>query len=197
MEMMESLTHRMQTFAVEYCLDHDGKKAAIRAGYSEHTAAVRACKLLKHPGVKLLIDRLDKKSRDDFEIQRYEILYHLWACATRDGRNLVNDRGELLSPQEIKNLPDSVGLAIDSIKQKVIRRWTEDDGTEVDILETEIKLVSKAAAIEMAMKHKGLFELDNAQQKHVTIDFDQLFKDQRHTIDVDSIEERLRIEEQG
>ena len=186
---------RQRAFVLEYLVDHKQTDAAIRAGYSAKTAHVTACKLMKKVPVRRLIDQLEKKSREDFQIQRYEVLYHLHAMATRDGRDLVSDDGKLLEPEELKALPDGIGLAIDVIKQKVLRHTTNDDGTEETILETEVKLVSKAAAVDMAMRHKGLFEADKSEVK-VVMDFDQMIQDQRHTIDAGPIEERLRLEEQ-
>ena len=193
---MKGLSDREAKFVLEYMLCLNGAEAARKTGLSKKAPAIAAHKMMNRPHVKKAIDTMMEKDRKDFEIQRNEILYNLWACATRDGRKFVNDRGELISPQEIKDLPDELGLAIDSIKQKVVRRWKEDE-VEVDILETEIKLVPKATALDMAMKHKGLFELDNQQKEALSINFDQLIRDQRSTIDVDPIEERLRLEEQG
>ncbi|MCM1115619.1 MAG: terminase small subunit [Clostridium sp.] len=44
-------TEKMNKFCQEYVVDYNGTRAAIRAGYSEKTAAVQASRLLKDPNV--------------------------------------------------------------------------------------------------------------------------------------------------
>ena len=44
--MAERLTYQKECFVDEYLIDFNGTKAAIRAGYSEHTAAQQASRLL-------------------------------------------------------------------------------------------------------------------------------------------------------
>jgi phage terminase small subunit len=192
---LAELTPKMKAFALEYCLSGNGAEAAVLAGYAKKGAAVRAHKLLNHPGVSALVEQLNRKSREEFEIHRQEVLLRLWMLVTRDPRKYLTEDAVLDAIHLKHGLEDREAAAIDGIKQKVLKRY-EDDGVKVEILQTEVKLSPIAPAIEMAMRHKGLFELDNAQQKEaLTIDFDQLLRDQRHTIDVNPIEERLKIEE--
>lgn len=187
------LSDREAKFVLEYMLCLNMSEAARKTGLSKKAPGMAGKKMMARPHVKLAIEKLQEKDRKDFEIQRYEILYNLWACATRDGRKFVNDRGELISPQEIKDLPDELGLAIDSVKQKVVRRWTEEDGTETEILETELKLVSKAAALDMAMKHKGLFAQGDFGPVMVC-DFSSLYQDNRGIIEANPVNKRLEAE---
>jgi phage terminase small subunit len=58
---LPKLTERQRLFCAEYMKDHNGKQAAIRAGYSEHTAAVQACDLLTRPHLQVEIQRLADK----------------------------------------------------------------------------------------------------------------------------------------
>jgi len=51
-------------FAQEYLVDRNGTRAMIRAGYSKHTAAEQASRMLKRPEVKAYIQKLkDKRSK--------------------------------------------------------------------------------------------------------------------------------------
>lgn len=52
------LTNKQLAFCREYVIDSNGKQAAIRAGYSEHTAESQASRLLSNVKVKVEIDRL-------------------------------------------------------------------------------------------------------------------------------------------
>jgi len=193
--MGNAISLKMKSFVLEFLLDGNQRQAAIRAGCAEKSAHKTAGRWMQHPGVKKLIAKLEQKTQEEFEIQRHEILYHLHAMATRDSRDLVDAKGKLLDPAELKKLPDSIGLAIDGIKQKVLRRTTDEDGTIEEIIETEVKLVSKASAVDMAMRHKGLFDADKDNAQTLVIDFDKLVLDQRKTIDVDPLEQRLLEEE--
>ena len=49
---------RQIQFAQEYVIDFNGKQAAIRAGYSERSAEVTACKMLRTAKVRSEIERL-------------------------------------------------------------------------------------------------------------------------------------------
>jgi len=185
-------------FACLYVKDggKNGRQAAIDAGFSEKTAAVRAVKILKDPRMKAIVGKMLKEQRDKFAIEADEILWHLWACATRNGKDFVDKKGVLLiTSQNINDLSDEVTAAIDSIKQKR-RVYTTEDGETIEEIETEVRLVSKAAALDMAMKHKGLFAPQEVHGK-LTFDFDKLYQDQRDTIDVDPIEQKLLEEERS
>lgn len=58
--MAEELTVKQRRFVEEYCIDWNGTRAAIAAGYSEDTAAVIASENLIKPNIRKAIDeRLD------------------------------------------------------------------------------------------------------------------------------------------
>lgn len=188
------LTDRQSRFVLEYLLSGKGAESAVKAGYSKRTSAVAASKLLASPNVKLAIEFFQKKDREQFEIQRHEIIWRLWACVTRDALKLLTEDG-VIDPQHLLNLDPREAAAIDGFKQKISRRYTEDDGTVVEILETEVRLMPLAAALDLAMRHKGLFEAQKNETK-LTIDFDALYRDHSKILDVDPIEQRL-LKEQG
>lgn len=54
---MAKMTAKQQRFCDEYLIDLDGTKAAIRAGYSEKTAAVIASENLRKPNIREYIDK--------------------------------------------------------------------------------------------------------------------------------------------
>ena len=185
-------------FACAYVLRGctNGKQAAIEAGYSKKTAAFRAVKILKDPRMKALLGKMLNNQYKEFKLEAAEILWHLWACATRNGKDYVDERGHLLlTSQNINDLPDEVTAAIDSIKQKR-KVYTTKNGKTVEEIETDIKLVDKGKCIDMAMKHKGLFAPQEVHGRLEVFDFDKLYQSQRQTLDVDPIEQKL-LEEQN
>lgn len=184
------LTDLQRRFCLEYLQDYNGARAARRAGYKGKNCDVIAAKLMRNPIVKAFIGRFEQQSQQDFEISRYEILKHLAACATRNAKQFVDRQGRLLlDGQNINDLPDEVTCAVDTIRQKR-RSWMTRDGEEVVEVETEIRLVPKAQAIEMCMKHKGLFAPQQVDVRGgmVTVDWDKLRSEAEAP---DPIEQRL------
>ena len=53
---METVTKKMM-FVAEYAVDYNATQAAIRAGYSEHTAYSQGSRLLKDVEVRTAIDK--------------------------------------------------------------------------------------------------------------------------------------------
>jgi phage terminase small subunit len=71
------LTDQQEVFCQEYLKDLNGKEAAIRAGYSEHTAAEQASRLLAHPLVKERVQALMDKRAKRVEISADRVLKEL------------------------------------------------------------------------------------------------------------------------
>jgi phage terminase small subunit len=72
----EGFNARQQRFCDEYLIDMNGTRAAIRAGYSEHTAREIGSKLLTRPNVSQYIAERQKllqnsKIADAAEVERY------------------------------------------------------------------------------------------------------------------------------
>lgn len=70
------LTIRQRAFADCYLELGNVADAAIKAGYSKNYAMAHACKLLKHPGIKELIEKRlkeieDKRIADASEVLKY------------------------------------------------------------------------------------------------------------------------------
>ena len=53
------MNRRQRAFALEYSLDHNGARAAVRAGYSERRSKQQASVLLARPDVVAEVARLD------------------------------------------------------------------------------------------------------------------------------------------
>lgn len=87
-----SLTDQMRRFALEYTVDFNGKAAAIRAGYSEKTAAAAASKMLAREDVQDLVQKSMAKLAEKTEINAERVLREAWGIATADVNELVEFR---------------------------------------------------------------------------------------------------------
>lgn len=78
------MTEMQKCFAFEFVIDLDGPSAAIRAGYSKHTAASQSSQLLALPKIQNEIERLKERAarvrrRDDKWL--FDILAEIIDCA--------------------------------------------------------------------------------------------------------------------
>lgn len=74
MERRPKLKPKRSKFIDEYILSFDGKASAIKAGYSEHSAKVIACRLLQNPEVREEYEiRLAEYKRKN-EVRREKVL---------------------------------------------------------------------------------------------------------------------------
>lgn len=196
-ESFGKLPEKQVRFLMEYLVDYNGKAAALRAGYTEASAGQMAHKILAKTPVKRFLAKFEKESQEAFEIDRYEILRHLAAVATRNAKWLVDDDGVLLlAGQNINDLPDEVTIAVEGIKQKVKKYYDDRGEVSYEILTTEIKLASKTEAIAMCMKHKGLFAPEQHDVRLApSVDWAAIKAEKQKTIDVDPVKQRLLEEE--
>ena len=182
---LHRLTDKERVFIEEYRKSLDGTAAALVAFNckSRNSAAALACKVLKRPLVKKALGKLLEDDRRRREVEADEILTHLADCATRNAKLLFDENGILVFTHKIINgkkkgktihdLPDEITNTVDGVKQKV-KRYETEDGTVVVEVETELKLVSKASAIDMAMKHEGLYAPNKNLVGVVGVEWDKL-----------------------
>ena len=78
-----SLTKQQKAFAHEYSVDHSGKQAAVRAGYSEKTAKNAASRLLANVAVKQLVEKLDSDTFAAAGLDAAEMLREAWYGSIR------------------------------------------------------------------------------------------------------------------
>ena len=182
-----TLTNLERAFVEEYKKDGDGTRAILAAGSKCKTrkaASVLACVMLKRPRVAAAVGYLFNEERKRRTIEADTVLEHVADCATRDARLLFDANGILVLNHRIgpdgtvvgstiHNLPEKVTNAIDSVKQRR-RIITLINGTVIEEVETELKLVSKAAALDMAMKHKGLFAAEKSDQRVLHVSWEEL-----------------------
>lgn len=83
------LTPKQARFVLEYMKDGNGTQAAIRAGYSAHTAQMQASRLLLNVMVQAFIRRERGKVESKLEMTRDEYTARMKQLFTADPRGLV------------------------------------------------------------------------------------------------------------
>ena len=86
---MAKLTAKQQRFCDEYLIDLNATQAAIRAGYSEKTAAVIATENLRKPNIAEYIKiRMDEKEKELIADQN-EVMKYLTSVMRREKKESV------------------------------------------------------------------------------------------------------------
>lgn len=193
------LTARQKAFVKSYVISHNATRAAIDAGFSKKSAYAAGARLLANELVDKEIRALEKKIGDHLKLEAETILAQLFYCATRNGADFIDEDGLVIT--DIRRLPKRACEAIDAIEQEAFYDVDEDGNETLRSVKTKLKLVPKATAIDMAMKHKGLFSAERLDVK-LSINWDDMYKNQYNpkegednVIDVKpvDIEERIAL----
>jgi phage terminase small subunit len=135
---------------------NNATQAAITAGYSARTAYSQGQRLLKNVEVSGQLAKAAEKVAEITGLTAEHTLRETARISAFDPARLYHPDGSL---KKITEMDDDTRAAIASIEvdEKVI------DG-EVVGRTTKIKLLDKVRALEMAMRHLGLYERDNQQR---------------------------------
>lgn len=158
------LTPKMAAFAAEWPVDWNATKAAMRAGYSVQTAAVRGYQLSHDPRIRKIVDAATQSRIDALGITKDRVLLELKRIAMLDRRKVAKWR------------PDSVETLSEDEDGLVIRRETsahieltpsdelDDDaaaaiaGIKMTKYGPEVQFESKAQALQLLGKELGMFK---------------------------------------
>jgi len=130
-----------ERFCLEYVIDMNGTKAAIRSGYSARSAKEQASDLLTKPNIEARIKELSKKVSDKLEITAEMVLAEYAAIAFCD---------------TFEHVDCNTGKIKDGANGRLFK--------QVSIKETQFgksrsyKLHSKLPALEILAKYTGLLE---------------------------------------
>ena len=128
------MNKRQERFAHEYSVDHNATKAAVRAGYSERTAAQSGARVLANVAVKQLVIKLDERKN---------------AALGVEGVEAVRVVGELLAEARV--------LVPRVWKGRVVSYVDPESGEEVVI--TEFRAAALAGRLaELQVRLAGLLE---------------------------------------
>lgn len=155
------MTKKQKRFVEEYLIDLNATQAAIRAGYSPHTAKDIGCENLAKPNIAAAISQAMAERSRRTGINQDRVLQEL----ARIGFAKITD---VVDPDTAKIRPDASDddlACIQSIKIK-----PNEFG-----IEREVKLYDKKSALVDLGKHLGLFkdkmELTGDMDLNITIDY--------------------------
>lgn len=150
------LSTKLERFCQEYVVDNNGLQAAMRAGYAEKGAGVRASELLKRSKVELRIKELRGELRERAGVTADMVVAELAKIGFAEMGDYIEEGNQIT---DLKLLPAEKRAVIQSIKKT---EYETEWGTRVT---TQFTLHSKTTALEMLGKHLGIFSMDNSQRR--------------------------------
>ena len=138
------LRPKQRRFVEEYAIDFNATQAAIRAGYSERTAAEIGSENLRKPLIQMALAEENERRSTRCEVTADRVLLEISRLAFADIRGAFDEQGRL---KPVRNLDDDLAPAVAAVEVSV-------GLTDVT---KRIKLWDKGAALERLGRHLGLF----------------------------------------
>lgn len=139
------LSRRQRLFVEEYLVDLNGKRAAIRAGYSQKNTASIACTLLKQPKVAAAVrEAMDARAKRT-QITADRVLREFARIAFVDIRSFTEPGKESLTVKSLDALSADDAAAIAEVRRS-------SDGKSL-----KVKLHDKKHALDRIARHLGLY----------------------------------------
>lgn len=110
---MAGLTDKQQRFVDEYLIDLNATQAAIRAGYSEKTAAAIGAENLIKPNIQNAIQEAQAKRQEQTQIDAAYVLRRLVEIDQMDVLDIMDDNGNV---KPIKDWPKTWRQYISNIE---------------------------------------------------------------------------------
>lgn len=171
--MRHKLTVQRKAFCVAYLEHYNATRAAIKAGYARRSAGISGNKLLKVPEVREYIRELqDRRLKESFvTAARIETELSKLAFSNImdyiDVKSFVRDAdGVREADERDADTPQFQRIQIKDLKEIDTAAVQEIKQTRSGI---QIKLHSKDQALEKLMRRKGMFEVDNSQQRPIIV----------------------------
>lgn len=156
--MAKKLTDKQEQFCIEYLLDLNATQAAIRAGYSKHTAQRIGSENLSKPLIKDRIHELRKTLQINTLVTAERVVNELAKIGFSNLKEYLKSDNAIT---DISKLPDDVAAAVESIQTDIRHDSGDSDGYTEKV---KIKLHSKLGALTDLGRHLGIFEKDNSQK---------------------------------
>lgn len=165
------LTPKQQRFVAEYLIDLNATQAAIRAGYSAHTANEQGSQLLANLSVAAEVQRRRQEQLASLDLDSRKVLQELAILCHSDVRDFdMTEDGDLVLRPEAS---EAAWRAVSSVKRKT-KHIPQKNGEPITERDLEFRLWDKNTAISNAMKHLGLLK-DNGgvtiNQQFVTVHY--------------------------
>lgn len=144
-----------EVFAREYVIDRNATRAAIAAGYSERSAHVSGCRLLKRAKVLILIDKHNSRLSKKADITAEKVLQELQRLAFSNMQDYLTVLPNGMADIDLSKLTRDQAASIQEIK--VDTTGGTGDGERRQVLRTTFKLADKGQNLERLGRHLKLF----------------------------------------
>lgn len=146
----EKQRQRREVFVREYCVDLNGTRAAIAAGFGSSGAAVRATELLQEPEVVEQIDAILAERVVRLEIKGQRVLETLYALVTFDVRAFYDADGKL---KPVKDLSSDAQLALAGFDvSELYEHFGKGQARAIGTV-TKIRLAKRTDAAQILVKY--------------------------------------------
>ncbi len=142
-----SLTAKQQAFVKEYLVDLNATQAAIRAGYSESSAAVVGSQNLRKPNIEKAIEIEMDKRGERTRVTQDRVVKELAKLAFSNMKSFMKWGPENVQLLRSDQLSEEDAACVSEVTQTT----TSTGGT------IRIKLHDKRAALELLGRHLGMF----------------------------------------
>jgi hypothetical protein len=192
-EPVRRLTPKQQRFVQEYLIDLNATQAAIRAGYSERTAASIGAENLIKPEIAQAVEAAQSKLAAKAEITQSQILEEIDRLALSDTGDLFDMDGDTLRMKPMKEWPLAARRAISAIK---IRRYPEKlpPITEEQFQRLEDIASGKAYDFEIS---RALLPEDQAFMKSLVADLRAVYWQQYEILEIKLWDKNSALEKAG
>jgi phage terminase small subunit len=161
------LTPKQARFAEEYIVDLNGKRAAIRAGYSPKTAEVQASRLLSFAKVRKAIKAAMEARSRRTGITADRVVLELEKLAFLNISDFIEVHAD--GSVHIDMLRATRDRAA-AIRDVVIRRSAEGSGNEgASVKLTRIQLCNKLKALDMLAQHLSMYAMSERRGRRPTL----------------------------
>lgn len=153
--MTMALTAKMIRFAEEYIIDLNATQAAIRAGYSENTAAETGYENLRKPQIAEYIQKLMDERSKRTEITADRVLQEY----AKLGFSNISDYLKVIEKEVMTELGPQTYKTVDIYETDTIDRTKLDAIAEIRQTKEGIalKLHDKKGALDSIARHLGMF----------------------------------------
>lgn len=139
------MTPKQARFVEEYLIDLNATQAAIRAGYSERTAAKQGTQLLAKTSIAAAIQEAKEKRSAATNITAETVMRELYRLATVDVAQAYDEQGNL---KPIHEIPEDVRRAIAGVE--VVTEKSEEGESSYT---KKLKFWDKNRSLELLGKH--------------------------------------------
>lgn len=152
---MSKLTEKQKTFVNEYLVDLNATQAAIRAGYSEKTAAATGYENLRKPQIAAEIAKAQQKRAERTKITADRVLEELGKIGFANMQDFIRttDQGDAFV--DLSQLTREQAAAINEVTVEDFKDGRGEDAR--DVRRVKFKLSDKRAALVDIGKHLGMF----------------------------------------